>query len=139
MFVYHRDLLRETDRLYERQRELDDIRKDKARHAARVRAEAADLGLNQSDYDGSSSGDDETESERSEIVLSPRDDGAAASRSPRAGSSSAAGIEGDIPDTPRLTRSGGMTPRRSASRRMRPKSPKVEYKGLFQVPNKKKW
>lgn len=105
-----------------------------------MRAEAAELGLNQSDYDGSSSGDDEeTESERSEIELSPRDDGAAASRSPRAGSSSAAGVEGDLPDTPRLTRSGGMTPRRSASRRMRPKSPKVEYKGLFQVPNKKKW
>ena len=125
--------------MYERQRELDDIRKDKARHAARMRAEGAELGLNQSDYDGSIGDDeDETESERSEIVLSTRD-GAAVSRSPRAGSSSAAGIEGDLPDTPRLTRSGGMTPRRSASRRMRPKSPKVEYKGLFQVPNKKKW
>ena len=36
-----------------------------------MRAEAAELGLNQSDYDGSSSGDeDETEPERSEIELS---------------------------------------------------------------------
>ena len=138
-----RDLLRETDRLYERQRELEDIRKDKARHAARMRAEAAELGLESSDYDGTTDGeestDDDGSSERSEIVLTPR---------PRAppgdGTPSAPPRHPELtdastdPDTPRLTRQSGLTPRRSASRKLRNWT-KTEYKGLFQVAPKKKW
>jgi len=137
-----RDLLRETDRLYERQRELEDIRKDKARHAARMRAEAAELGLESSDYDGTTDGeestDDDGSSERSEIVLTPRP------RAPGDGTPSAPPRHPELtdastdPDTPRLTRQSGLTPRRSASRKLR-KETKTEYKGLFQVAPKKKW
>ena len=141
-----RDLLRETDRLYERQRELEDIRKDKARHAARMRAEAAELGLGSSDYDGTTDGeestDDDGSSERSEIVLTPRrrapGDGtpSAPPRHPEPDTSTDPDKAGSLRGS--LTRQSGLTPRRSASRKLR-KETKVEYKGLFQVAPKKKW
>ena len=71
-----RDLLRETDRLYERQRELEDIRKDKERHAARMRAEAAELGMESSEYDGSTTDDDNLPN--GPRLCSPHDPGARA-------------------------------------------------------------